>query len=247
MIRDPDGAYSQLVRLQEGAEAEDTKTFDTENKTVDTNLDSYKTMASSGSQRQSMANSGSQRQSMGRSVSRGSSGSRRSFTINYATPSGPISLLETEERGEENHERTEMDIEKRKSVSIKRLAYLNKPEVPVLLVGAVAAAVQGVIFPIFGLLLSSAIKIFFEPPSQLRKDSRFWAVVYVGLGCAAMVAIPIQNYLFGVAGGKLIQRIRSMTFEKVVHQQISWFDDPANSRCVKHTVILMCSKVLVPN
>jgi ATP-binding cassette subfamily B (MDR/TAP) protein 1 len=230
LIKDPEGAYTQLVRLQEGVEAEDKQTSNTDNKAVDINLYLDKTMAISRSQRQSLA----------RSVSRGSSGSRRSFAISYASPSGPISLLETGEGVEENYERAEMDIEKRMKVSTKRLAYMNKPEIPVLLVGAVAAAIQGVIFPIFGLLLSSAIKMFFEPPSQLRKDSRFWAVVYVSLGCVALVAIPVQNYLFGIAGGKLIQRIRSLTFEKVVHQQISWFDDPANSRCVKHLVILVC-------
>ncbi|MCI16475.1 ABC transporter B family member 9-like, partial [Trifolium medium] len=37
------------------------------------------------------------------------------------------------------------------------------------------------------------------------------------------------NYFFGIAGGKLIERIRSLTFEKIVHQEIRWFDDPANS------------------
>jgi len=39
----------------------------------------------------------------------------------------------------------------------------------------------------------------------------------------------LQNYLFGIAGGKLIERIRSMAFNKVVHQEISWFDHPSNS------------------
>ncbi|XVE88301.1 hypothetical protein DITRI_Ditri19aG0059000 [Diplodiscus trichospermus] len=37
------------------------------------------------------------------------------------------------------------------------------------------------------------------------------------------------NYFFGVASGKLIQRIQSLIVEKVVHQDISWCDDLANS------------------
>lgn len=36
----------------------------------------------------------------------------------------------------------------------------------------------------------------------------------------------MQNYFFGMAGSKLIRRMRSLTFQKVVHQEISWFDDP---------------------
>lgn len=230
MIRDPDGAYSQLVSLQEGAKKAENVQTTTANKTHISFLDVDKTVE----------NSGSRRFSLGRSISRGSSGSSRrsSFTINYALPGGPITMLKTDE-STTDFEKREIDVSKRQKVSIKRLAYLNKTEIPILLVGSVAAAIQGVIFPIFGLLLSSAISMFFEPPSQLRKDSRFWALVYLALGCVTLVAIPLQNYFFGIAGGKLIERIRSLTFEKVVHQQISWFDDPANSRSVKQKKILL--------
>lgn len=213
LIRDPEGAYSQLIHLQEGAhEVEDTRTSDIDISDID------KTMASSGSQRFSM----------GRSLSRGSSGSRHSFRISYVIP-GAISAYETQENGDVSSERNVMDIEKRQKVSLKRLAYLNKPEIPVLIVGSIAAAIHGVIFPMFGLLLSSAINMFYEPKEKLQKDSRFWALVFVGLGCLSLTVLPVQNYFFGVAGGRLIERIRSLTFEKVVHQEISWFDDPANS------------------
>lgn len=212
MTRDPEGAYSQLVRLQEGAaQAEDTRTSDND---ID----------------KTMVRSGSQKSSMGRSLSRGSS-FNRPYSLSYVVP-GPFSVYENEENGEVSSE-NEVVIEKRKEVSMKRLAYMNKPELPVLIIGSIAAGVQGVIFPIFGLLLSSSINMFFKPPKQLEKDSRFWAVVYVGLGCVSLISLPGQSYCFGVAGGKLIERVRSLTFEKVVHQQISWFDEPAHSRCVE--------------
>ncbi|KAG4917650.1 hypothetical protein JHK85_055931 [Glycine max] len=72
--------------------------------------------------------------------------------------------------------------------------------------------------------------MFYEPPEKQQKDSSFWALLYVGLGIVTLVIIPVQNYFFGIVGGKLIERIRLPTFEKVVHQEISWFDDSANSR-----------------
>ncbi|CAB4306736.1 unnamed protein product [Prunus armeniaca] len=217
LTKDPEGAYSQLIRLQEGAHVEnDAQTSDMDE--IITSLDIDRTMLSSGSRRSSM----------GRSLSRGSSGSRRSFTIGFGIP-GPHNIQEAEVGDEENHERTKADLEKRKRVSVRRLATLNKPEVPVLLLGAIAAAGHGVLFPVFGLLLSKAIKMFYEPHNELRMDSKKWAGVYVGMGCLSLVVIPVQNFFFGVAGGKLIERIRSLTFEKVVYQQISWFDDPANS------------------
>lgn len=163
---------------------------------------------------------------MGRSISRGSSSSRRSFSLSFPVPA-PIGFFHTE-----------IEVEKPHEVSIRRLAYLNKPELLVLLLGSIAAAIHGVIFPIYGLLISTAIKIFYEPQSELKKDSVFWACMYVTLGLVTLVVVPFQNYFFGVAGGKLIQRIRSLCFEKVVNQEIAWFDDPKNSRCVYELMFL---------
>lgn len=218
LIKNPEGAYSQLVRLQEGAkESKDSQAMEAD--LLETSLDIDKPISRSSSQRQSIR----------RSISRGSSGSQHSFTLTsfaFGVP-GPINIHENEET-EQNIETKE----KPQEVSLVQLARLNKPELPVLLLGAVAAVVHGMVFPVFGLLLSKAIRMFYEPPQELRKDSKYWAVVYVLMGCITLVALPAQNSLFGIAGGKLIERIRSMTFEKVVHQEISWFDDSANSRCV---------------
>ncbi|VVB12639.1 unnamed protein product [Arabis nemorensis] len=203
MIQDPNGAYSQLVRLQEGSNKEAN-----ESEIPEMNLD----VDRSGSHRLSSA--------MRRSVSRNSSSSRHSFSVasNFIIP-GAVNINEPDEEQAERH----------KKVSLKRLAHLNKPEIPVLLFGSLAAMVHGTLFPIFGLLLSSSINMFYEQPKKLKKDSQFWALIYLALGLANLVMIPIQNYLFGVAGGKLIKRIRLMSFDKVVHQEISWFDDTANS------------------
>ncbi|KAH7521540.1 ABC transporter B family member 9 isoform X2 [Ziziphus jujuba] len=215
LIKDPEGAYSQLVRLQEGAiETEITQTYETDNANGSFELD------------KSILRSGSQRLSLKRSISRGSSSSRHSLTLGFGL-AGPINFHDVGERNDP--ENSEVDPEMREKVSIKRLAYLNKPELPVLLLGSVAAMVNGVLFPVFGLILSSSIEMFYKPPNELRKDSKFWALMFLAMGFVGFVVSPIQNYLFGIAGGKLIRRIRSLTFAKVVHQEISWFDDAANS------------------
>ncbi|KAL6124504.1 hypothetical protein ACLB2K_077016 [Fragaria x ananassa] len=215
LTRNPERAYIQLIRLQEGAREKDAEPSDPDNI-----LDMDKPMSRSESLRLSTA----------RSLSKGSSGSRRSFTITSFGVPAPIKCeVQVEEEDEENLAKTKVDPEQRRKVSIKRLAYLNKPELSVLLLGSIAAAGHGVIFPVFGLLLSKAIKMFYEPHNKLQKDSSVWAGVYVGIGLFGFAIIPGQNFFFGIAGGKLIERIRALTFQKVVHQQISWFDDPANS------------------
>ena len=119
-----------------------------------------------------------------------------------------------------------------KDVLVLCLASLNKPEVPVFILGSIAAVVNGVIFPIFGLLLSSVIVIFYEPPHKLRKDASFWALVYLVLVATFLIIGQTQMYCFAVAGSRLVRHIRSLPFNKVVYHEIGWFDDSENSRSV---------------
>ncbi|KAH1102780.1 hypothetical protein AAZX31_13G204200 [Glycine max] len=218
LIKDADGSYSQLIRLQEGNKGADVSRKSEADKSNNNsfNLDSH------------MARSLTKRTSFARSISQGSTSSRHSLSLGLALPY-QIPLHKSGEGDNEDVESSEVDNKKNQKVPINRLAKLNKPEVPVLLLGSIAAAIHGAILPIFGLLLSSAINTFYKPPNELRKDSEFWSLLFVGLGVVTLVAIPVQNYLFGIAGGKLIERICSLTFNKVVHQEISWFDRPSNS------------------
>ncbi|KAK7858012.1 abc transporter b family member 11, partial [Quercus suber] len=114
-------------------------------------------------------------------------------------------------------------------VSLHRLAHLNKPEIPVLLLGTIAAVANGLILPVHGILLSNTIKIFYEPEDKLCKDSIFWALTFIVLGVASLLAQPSKSYLFAIAGCKLIRRIRSKCFEKVVYMEVSWFDEAKHS------------------
>ncbi|XP_010522857.1 PREDICTED: ABC transporter B family member 11-like [Tarenaya hassleriana] len=206
LLKDPEGAYSQLIRLQEINKDQN---------------DSNKSEISSGSFR----NSSLRKPSLGRSISRGSSVGNSSRHHSFSILGVPAGL----DVGDADQEKATIPREQAPNVSLKRLAALNKPEIPVLLLGTVAAAVQGMIFPIFGILISSVIETFFKPPRELKKDSRFWAMIFLVLGIASVIASPAQTYLFAVAGGKLIRRIRSMCFEKVVHMEVGWFDEPQNS------------------
>ncbi|KAK1589316.1 hypothetical protein Q3G72_032695 [Acer saccharum] len=131
LIKDPEGAYSQLVRLQDGAKNARVKNADK------SEVNSY-----------SMAKSRSQGLSM-RSGSKGSStSSRQSFGLVSISVPGTINFFETE-AGADDQEKTtsegttEIDIEKRNQVSMRRLAYLNKPELPILLIGSIAAIIHG--------------------------------------------------------------------------------------------------------
>ncbi|KAF9603644.1 hypothetical protein IFM89_037188 [Coptis chinensis] len=226
LIKHSSGTYSQLIRLQHAPQqSENAPSINSDNE--DSILDVDIKISRRASQRSSFSGSGSQRSATGRSRSRNSSSGRHS-SFAFGLP-GDIGNHETQIRAEDIIEGDENIEGTQHKVSVGRLAYMNRPELPVLLVGSIAAVVHGALPPVFGILLSIAIKTFFESPHELRKDSRFWSLAFVGLGGIGLLFIPVQYYLFGVAGGKLINRIRSMCFEKVVYQESSWFDEPSNS------------------
>ncbi|KAJ9171655.1 hypothetical protein P3X46_014987 [Hevea brasiliensis] len=212
LLSDPDGAYSQLVRLQEVNK--DSERVAESHKRSDHSSESF---------RQS-----SQRISLQRAISRASSGvgnsSRHSFSVSFGLPTGIYVTGNSQEQNDFYPPQEETP-----EVPLHRLAHLNKPEIPVLAIGTIAACINGVILPILGTLLSRVIKSFYEPPHELRKDTKFWAIIFMILGVTSFLGFPSQYYFFGVAGNRLIQRIRTICFEKVVHMEIGWFDDPDNS------------------
>ncbi|KAK8702333.1 hypothetical protein V6N13_020694 [Hibiscus sabdariffa] len=207
LLKDPEGAYSQLIRLQE-VNKQSEQVADVSDVTPE-------------SFRQSSLG-----RSLKRSISKGSSrnSSRHSFSAPFGLPTemnvtNPA-MLDAEDPD---------SLKPPPEVPILRLAYLNKPEIPVILIGTVFSAAYGAILPIFGILISNMIKTFYEPADKLKKDSRFWALIFLALGLATLLICPIRSYFFSVAGCKLIQRIRSTCFEKVVCMEVGWFDEPDNS------------------
>jgi ATP-binding cassette subfamily B (MDR/TAP) protein 1 len=156
----------------------------------------------------------------------GGDSGRHSFTGSFGVPTTIVDFLETADGGTQA---PPSKVSSPPEVSLYRLAYLNKPEIPVLIIGTIAAVLHGVILPVFGLLLSKMISIFYEPHDELRHDSKVWALIFVGLGVASLFIFPCRFYFFGIAGGKLIKRIRKMCFEKVVHMEVSWFDEAEHS------------------
>uniref|UniRef100_A0A803MUN3 Uncharacterized protein n=1 Tax=Chenopodium quinoa TaxID=63459 RepID=A0A803MUN3_CHEQI len=200
LLSDPEGAYSQLIRLQEMKKESEQATDARE-----------------------MWSQSSQRRSSLRSLSQGSSGRissvhDESFTAVSELTADPEANIVTSSPAVKQSE-----------VSIKRLASLNKPEIPVLVLGCLSAIARGAVFPVFSIVFASAIEMFYKPHDILRKDSRFWALMFVVIGLGALISYPARTYFFAVAGCKLIRRIRTLCFERVVHMEIGWFDEAENS------------------
>ncbi|KAH9619688.1 hypothetical protein KSS87_015757 [Heliosperma pusillum] len=202
LVKDPEGAYSQLIHLQEM-----TKDSGQSDKDGD------------------MLRQASKKRSSLRSSSLGSSGRVSSKRLSFSVAGVPIDIGESSTPDND----VEAHPEERPQVSIRRLAALNKPEIPTLILGVLFAIASGVILPLFSVLLSSVVEMFFKPPHELRSDSKFWALIFVVFAVASLLLSPARAYFFAVAGCKLIQRIRSTCFEKIIHMDVGWFDKPENS------------------
>lgn len=214
LLEDPEGAYSQLIRLQESRKEEEEPSEDPDEPSYSIE---YNRQAS---QRASLL------YLMNRRSSRLRSGSHRSMSITFDLSRG-LSVSRSEYHDLELASAD--DLNKHPHVPMSRLIALNKPEAPILAAGALSAILNGAIVPLFGILLSLVIKTFYEPPHKMRRDSKFWALMFVALGALSLVAYPLRTYFFGVAGCRLIKRIRMMCFQKVVNMEVGWFDEPENS------------------
>ncbi|KAF8696110.1 hypothetical protein HU200_037000 [Digitaria exilis] len=206
LVKDPNGAYSQLIRLQE------TRT-DEKRKIADSEVPSSRSKSTSLSLR--------------RSLNKDSFGNSNRYS--FKNPQGlSVESYEDRIRGGQITEEPS-DVMVLKKAPIRRLFKLNMPEVLVLLLGSIAASVHGVIFPLFGILMSGVIKSFYEPPDKLKKDTSFWALISVVLGVGCLISVPAEYFLFAIAGGKLIERIRTLTFQSILPQEVAWFDKASNS------------------
>lgn len=208
LIKDPDGAYSQLIRLQQAHTKEMHGVPNTEG---------------SGSIYKSRSLSLEQSIARDSPRNRGQHSFKNSNGLSGSDEPNRQVITDRQEHEESG------DSKVPKKAPIRRLFKLNKPEAPVLLLAVIAAFVHGLLFPSFSIMMSGGIRTFYYPPHQLRKDSRFWALMCLLFAVISLISIQLEYFLFGMAGGKLIQRVRSLTFQSIVHQEVAWFDDPSNS------------------
>lgn len=143
MIKNPSGAYSQLIRLQEVNEHAE------EAPPLVGSLNSLFTPASV----KYLIRSGNSNLSIRRSISRGSSFEQSNRNYSIASSGFPYSVQDYSDPVEYNCDEEEQNNTTRRTTNVKRLAYLNKPELPVLALGSIFAAIHGVVFSVFGVLI----------------------------------------------------------------------------------------------
>ncbi|KAI0212558.1 ATP-dependent translocase ABCB1 [Lamellibrachia satsuma] len=119
------------------------------------------------------------------------------------------------------------DTEELAKPSMKRILRLNSREWPCIFLGCCMALLVGAQQPAFAIIFSEFLGVFVETDrNKQQKEIRFYCVMFVVIGFVSGVAKFLQMYMFGISGECLTLRLRRLTFQTLLRQEIGFFDDP---------------------
>ncbi|XP_052095836.1 ATP-dependent translocase ABCB1-like isoform X5 [Mytilus californianus] len=120
--------------------------------------------------------------------------------------------------------------EKKPDVGFGRIIRYNSPEWPYILVGCIAACLNGGVQPAFAVIFAELIGVFAEQDQDKQeKEVLMYCLILLGIGVAGFIGFFLQGAMFGRSGENLTMRIRKNTFRAMIRQDISWYDDHKNA------------------
>ncbi|CAF0921799.1 unnamed protein product [Adineta steineri] len=139
-----------------------------------------------------------------------------------------VRLLSDSEATDINR-RTSMMSSREKSVFV-RLLKMNSPEWMFILIGCVACLLGGLRGPLFSILFAKIINEFNDCKySDVRRRVLITSSLFILIGAVFMILHFFQFVAFGVAGAKIVSRLRSKAFGCFLRQEVAYFDRPENS------------------
>ncbi|CAI2165412.1 8429_t:CDS:2 [Funneliformis geosporum] len=112
-----------------------------------------------------------------------------------------------------------------------RLFNLNKPEWVLITIGVISSAIDGTIFPIFATIFSSLLDSLakVDRPDELKRDANFFSGIFLIIASITFLAVLAKTTSFKLSSERLTKRIRLMTFDQLMKQEVSFYDDEKNS------------------
>uniref|UniRef100_A0A8C3RHT2 ATP binding cassette subfamily B member 11 n=1 Tax=Cyanoderma ruficeps TaxID=181631 RepID=A0A8C3RHT2_9PASS len=220
------GVYFMLVTLQSKGDAapnrEETETA--ENNVVEPNLENVQSF-SRGSYQASL---------------RASLRQRSRSQLSNVVPEPPLSIggdpaestYLTPSYGEDDGKAKKEPVEEEdaKPVPFTRILKYNASEWPYLVLGSLAAAVNGAVNPLYALLFSQILGTFSILDEENQKNQiNGVCVLFVLVGVLSFFTQFLQGYTFAKSGELLTRRLRKVGFQAMLGQDIGWFDDRKNS------------------
>ncbi|KXZ43925.1 hypothetical protein GPECTOR_77g22 [Gonium pectorale] len=127
-------------------------------------------------------------------------------------------------KGEKGKEKKK-DKEKPYEVSFRRLLSYAQGEGLSVVVGCVGSVGAGAAHPAFGYIMASMIGIFYTTtPSELRRRASFYSWMFFVIGVGGFVSLLSQQVAFGRVAQAVAGRVRAQLFGAILHQEVAWFD-----------------------
>ncbi|XP_061811583.1 ATP-dependent translocase ABCB1-like isoform X3 [Nerophis lumbriciformis] len=115
-------------------------------------------------------------------------------------------------------------------VSFLKVMRFNLPEWPYFLFGIICAALNGIMQPMFDVIVTKFIVVFSGPDQEeIRKNSMLISLMFAVIGVATFFTVFLQGFCFGTAGEILTMKLRDASFKAMLSQDLGWFDNPKNS------------------
>ncbi|NXE58415.1 ABCBB protein, partial [Calcarius ornatus] len=210
------GVYFMLVTLQSKGDAapnrEETQTAESD--VVEPNLENVQSF-SRGSYQASL---------------RASLRQRSRSQLSNVVPDPPLAITLTPAQEKEKILDESVVEEDAKPVPFTRILKYNASEWPYLVLGSLAAAVNGAVNPLYALLFSQILGTFSILDEENQKNQiNGVCVLFVLVGVLSFFTQFLQGYTFAKSGELLTRRLRKIGFQAMLGQDIGWFDDRKNS------------------
>lgn len=101
----------------------------------------------------------------------------------------------------------------------------NKPYY-LIFTGLICSAVQGMAFPVFGLIyVKTLFSIFVHDQTKVN----FWLGMLLIVSVASFIATYFQKVSFGVLAENMTKDIRKDLFKSIIRKHVGWFDHQDNN------------------
>lgn len=116
---------------------------------------------------------------------------------------------------------------------VKLIGSFNRDDVGLMLIGLFFSIIAGGGNPTQAIFFSKGIVSLSRPPgendAQLRKDSRFWSLMFLMLGIVQCIAYSGQGVAFAYCSERLVRRARDRAFRTMLRQDVAYFDHDDNT------------------
>ncbi|XP_068633658.1 ATP-dependent translocase ABCB1-like isoform X2 [Battus philenor] len=122
------------------------------------------------------------------------------------------------------------DIENETQIPFKRVIRLNSPEWKSITLASICSLLSGCGIPLLAVILGDFVGVLSNPNTdEVFAEVRRFALIFVGIGIFTGISNFITVFMYAVAGEHLTARLRLLMFDKMLQQEIAFFDNKNNS------------------